>query len=351
MPLECTVPEQRASSLINDSSRDEDARDGSAVIRIRGKNITVPATKVGDITVVVLGKLLKIASVKDDLFLPTDPVHDPEQLVAHLRERGPQAHVFTFEQRLPDVTPKYGYRLEWENVAAVRTTDFNAWWDALPQETRKNARRAQKRGVIVKPAVLNDELVTGIVAIYNESALRQGKPFYHYGKPFETVKKELSTFSGTSEFIGAYLGDELIGFIKLVYMGPVASIMHIVSQQAHVDKRPTNALLAAAIAHCHKKGMTHLIYGSYTYGRKTNSSLAEFKRRNGFEQILIPRYYIPLTLTGRVILALNLHRGIIGILPPLLISALLRLRAKALEAMWATRRMLGGRPIARPEAY
>ncbi len=359
MSIDCTVseasPESHPARRAPDPSAgaappQADVHDGCTEVRICGKNIKVPATRVGDVTVVVNGRLLKIASVKDDLFLATDPIHDPGLFVSHLKRHGPRAHVFTFSQRLPDVTPRYRYHLDWDNVAAVSTTDFDAWWNALPQESRKNTRRAEKRGVSVKRVALDDELVRGIVEIYNEGALRQGKPFYHYGKTFETVKKELATFAETSEFLGAYVNQQLVGFIKLVYMGSLASIMHIVSLQAHVDKRPTNALLTAAVAHCNKKGMSHLIYGSYTYGRKTNSTLAEFKRRNGFEQLLIPRYHIPLTLAGRLIVALRLYRGVIGILPPTLLSVLLAIRAKALEGLVAIRRLGRVRPTAPSEA-
>ena len=37
---------------------------------------------------------------------------------------------------------------------------------------------------------------------------------------------------------------------------------------------------------CEAKGISHLIYGMYNYGNKRNSSLLEFKIRNGFEEYL-----------------------------------------------------------------
>jgi hypothetical protein len=121
----------------------------------------------------------------------------------------------------------------------------------------------------------------------------------------------------------------LIGFIKLVHMGKIASILHIVSKGHHQDRRPTNALLAKAVEVCSERKQSHLLYGKYTYGKKTDSSLTEFKRRNGFEKIPIPRYYIPLTNKGRLIIKLKLHLGLLGILPPRLISFLLKLRSEA----------------------
>ena len=70
------------------------------------------------------------------------------------------------------------------------------------------------------------------------------------------------------------------------------------------DKRPANALIAKMVEVCEAKGISHLIYGLYNYGNKRNSSLLEFKIRNGFEEFLVPRYYIPLT-TIRVRYRLN----------------------------------------------
>jgi len=43
----------------------------------------------------------------------------------------------------------------------------------------------------------------------------RGKPNVHYGKDIHTVRKEEATFLDRSIFIGAFLGEELIGFVKL----------------------------------------------------------------------------------------------------------------------------------------
>jgi len=73
--------------------------------------------------------------------------------------------------------------------------------------------------------------------------------------------------------------------------------------------------------------MSHLTYGKYRYGNKgANNPLTEFKARNGFEEVRVPRYYMPLTATGRMCIALKLHRGLLEILPERVISPLLALR-------------------------
>jgi len=301
-------------------------------IRIKGKNQMVPSAEIDGSTTIVVGKWLKIATVHDEEWLEGPLVKDPQQHIAQMRRCGLKPDIFSFSQQIPNTQPNYSYYHELDNVAALPITTYEDWWEnRLPQESRKNVRRAGRRGVTSRLVQLDDELVKGIADIYNETPIRQGVPFGHYGKDFQTVKKEVSTLMDHCEFLGAYLGTELIGFIKLAYMGPIASILHIVSKEAHYDKRPTNVLLAKAVERCSQLGKSFLIYGKYIYGNKTVSTLTEFKHRNGFEQMLFPRYYIPLTLKGRISVWLGLHKGLLGILPPKLIPVLLGVRAWVFE--------------------
>src|SRR5437016_14607985 len=134
-----------------------------AEIRISGKTLYVPSTEICGRTVVVTGKWIKTAQVKDDELVEGVPVEDPESFITKLKESELKADVFTFAQRPPEITPKYGYHLEWENWAVAPTTSFNEWWEnRLPQETRKNVRRAARRGVIVKMLPLEDNFVRGV---------------------------------------------------------------------------------------------------------------------------------------------------------------------------------------------
>jgi len=295
----------------------------------KGKAIKVPSIKINDITIFVSGKIIKLASIKDEAWYDAAAIGDPEILIKNLMSNPTKPDIFTFSQKPPEVLPKYGYHMEWDNAAAITITSFDDWWiKKLPQETRKNVRKAEKKGVVVKAANFDDELVKGIVNIYNETPVRQGKPFWHYGKDFDTVKKENSTFLTASDFIGAYHNDELIGFIKQVYVGKAAIMMQILSMSKHQDKRPTNALIAKAVEISEKKGMDYLIYGKYAYGKKTKSPLIEFKLRNGFEMMNIPKYYVPLTIKGKIVLGLKLHHGIRGLIPEKLMYFLIDLRAK-----------------------
>jgi hypothetical protein len=128
--------------------------------------------------------------------------------------------------------------------------------------------------------------------------------------------------------VAAYFENELIGFIKLVYVGRLAVILHILAFNAHYDKRPLNALITKAVEICSQKGVNYFVYGNYIYGNKKDSSLVEFKRRNGFEQLNFPRYYVPLTLKGRIYVGLRLYRGLVGLLPGPVLNLLLKIREK-----------------------
>jgi hypothetical protein len=297
-------------------------------IRVKGKSTMVPSADIDGRTVIVKGGWVKTAAIRDEDFTQSEPVTDPEAFVTALKRSGLRADVLTFFQRPPEVEPKFSLPLEWENYAAVQVTTFDAWWDKLPQESRKNARRAAKRGVEVRLAAFDDALVQGIHKICNETPVRQGRPFWHYGKDLETIRREHATYVDCSDFIAAYFEGELIGFIKLVYVGRLASIMTILSLNAHHDKRPMNALLTKAMEICAQKGAAYFVYGNYVYGNKKDSSLVEFKRRNGFEQLNFPRYYLPLTWKGRIYVALRLYRGAVGLLPAPVLNLLLKIRDK-----------------------
>jgi len=296
-------------------------------IRMKGKSTRVPSAEIERRTMIVTGKWIKTAAIRDEQAVEGEPMEDPVAFITTLAKSELKADVLTFFQRPPDVTPKFKYHFEWDNYAAVPITTFQDWWDnRLPQEARKNTRRSAKRGVMVKAVPFDDELARGIHKLCNESPVRQGRPFWHYGKDFETVKREHATYLERSEFIGAYYQGELIGFIKMVYVDRIAVIFHILAMNSHYDKRPMNALITKAMEVCAQKGIGYFIYDKYLYGNKKDSSLMEFKRRNGFEQINFPRYYIPLTLKGRIYVGLRLYRGPVGLLPESVLKRLLQIR-------------------------
>jgi hypothetical protein len=304
--------------------------DNSIEVSVRGKWVRVPALEVGGHKIIVNGRWIRVASVHDEPWLEGE-LEDPDACVTRLKERplpGLRADIFTFGQKIPATTPKYTYPLEWDSLAVARTSSFKDWWERLPQETRKNVRRAQKRGVVLEVKEFGDDVIRGLVELNNDSPMRQGRPNRHHGKTFDQVRKDYSSFLDRSDLICAFLGEELIGLVKIVYRGEVASILQCLPKSSHFDKRPANALIAKAVELCESKGRTYLTYGMFRYGNKRDNPLLEFKIRNGFEEVLVPRYYVPLTKWGELCTASKLYRGFLGILPHELISLGVQARAK-----------------------
>jgi hypothetical protein len=263
------------------------------------------------------GKLLKVACIPDEDFC--DGI-DPSAFL------GVKADIIAFTQKLPGTHPKLNYTFEWDNVAAIVMTTYDDWWKSSEHQLQQNVRRAAKCGIVVSEAPLDDQLIKGIVEIYNETQIRQGRAFRNYGKDFNQVKKDMNRFIDRSIFLGAYLDGELVGFMKLVEVGVLGCVLHLVCKTSHNNKKPANALIAKAVEVCTRRGLTHLTYGKYVYESGPNS-LTDFKRRNGFAPIQVPRYFIPLTLKGKVGMCLKMHRGVKSLIPERLMALMRRVRA------------------------
>jgi len=182
---------------------------------------------------------------------------------------------------------------------------------------RNRARQAEKKGVVLREVQVDETLFKGIVEIYNECPVRQGKRFPYYGMNLDGARLYASTFLDRSIYVGAFLGDSMIGFIKLVTdeSRTQACLVHILSMVKHKDKAPTNALIAAAVRCCADRGIRYLVYERFSYGKKKEDSLSHFKEVNGFSRVNLPRYYVPLTPLGRAAFHLGLHRRLVDHLP------------------------------------
>ncbi|OGP81335.1 MAG: hypothetical protein A2Z13_05510 [Deltaproteobacteria bacterium RBG_16_64_85] len=275
-----------------------------------------------DIT--ISGRMIKLAKLQAEGF---EFIDNPEDFVAKMKSEKVKADIFTFPQKLPETTPNYSYYMEWDNVAAIPIRTYEYWWTKqIDKQTRKKVRKAKEKGVEISIVNFDDEFVRGIAGIYNESPIRQGKRFWHYGKNLETIKKENATYLDRSCFLGAYYNGELIGFIKLVFDKDFASTMQVISKIGHRDKAPTNALIAKAVEVCEQKKMPYLVYAKFFYRGKRKDSLSEFKHHNGFIKIDLPRYYIPMTSKGKIALTFHLHRDIKDNLPEKLVYFLTDMR-------------------------
>jgi hypothetical protein len=276
-------------------------------MEIDGKQITID------------GAIPRVAHLDQEWF---EDLEKPDMFVDRLRKTKPVPDIFTFWQRLPELEPKYAYRMEADAIAALPIKSYSYWWDKqIDGAARNKVRKAQKKGIEVRLANFDDRFVEGMTSIFNETPIRQGRHFLHYGKDFETVKRQFSRFLFREEIFGAYLGEELVGFIMLANAGRYAVLGQIISKIARRDLAPTNALLAKAVERCAEKGFHYLAYAYWL-----ENGLGDFKRSNGFQKFDLPRYFVPLTRKGELALHLGLHRGWKAALPHRIKGPLKRLR-------------------------
>jgi hypothetical protein len=274
----------------------------------------------------IRGSLVRIARVDGEKFLFAD---DPESVIHSLRSGGPRVDLFTFLQKVSDRTPKYRYAMEWDNLAVLPITTFDDWWNKqLGFKARNKAKQAEKKGIVVREVPFGNELVRGIWEIYNETPIRQGRKFAHFGKDIDTVYREEATYLERSVFLGAYLGERLVGFVKLIwdYDDSQAGLLNIVSLIEQRDKAPTNALVAHSVRLCAERRTPFLAYSNFAYGKRTSDSLSDFKERNAFQRFDVPRYYVPLTAIGAAALKLGFHKKISEHIPEWMILRLREMR-------------------------
>jgi len=258
-----------------------------------------------------------------------EDLRDPEAVITALKEQTDVTpDVLTFWQRLPDIMPRYAYYQEWDEIAALPSKSYDDWWNnQIKSRVRSQIRKAEKDGVVVKEAAYNDDFVRGMTAIFNEAPVRQGRRFWHYGKDFDTIKRQFSRYLVREHMIAAYCQDQMIGFIMLGNAGQFGITGQIISSIRHRDKATNNALIAKAVYVCERLGLGHLVYLFWS-----DDSLSEFKRRCGFEKTRVPRYYIPLTAKGKVALKLGAHRGWKALIPQRIKRPLKRLRSSWYES-------------------
>jgi hypothetical protein len=286
---------------------------------------------VQDKAIVIAGTWLKTASLTDEWH---ESVEDPESVVQELRDAGANADLFTFRQRFPDIQPRFEYHREAEEIAVLPVTTYEHWLKRqINNKTRNLIAKAAKKNVIVRRSQFDSAFVAGMTEIFNETPVRQGMPFWHYGKAHDVVQREFSRFLFREEVFGAYVNDQMIGFMFVVDGGSFAMLGQILSMVKHRDKATNNALIAKAVEFCAERQIPALIYAMWP----REGSLRDFKRHNAFESVTLPRYHIPLTMRGRVALKLGIHRAPSAYLPDSVLEYA-RARRSRLYSLWYSRR-------------
>ncbi len=301
-------------------------------VSVNGKQVQVTALTMHGVTVVSEGRFFTEARVFDEYWLERKRLPDPDVLIAALRSIRNRPDLFTFTQRVPNTERAYSYRNEPDNYAVLSLTTFDRWLEHLPASTRRNVRASEKRGLQTRVSAYDDEYVRGIVGIYNETPIRAGRRFWHFGKSPVTVKQENGTFADRSTYLAAYHEGEMVGYLKIVWDEQTAAIMQILSKTSARELRPNNALLAEAVRQCCMRNVKYLLYERYDYGNKRGDSLTRFKQSNGFVRVDVPRYYVPLTRKGALVMRLGLHRRAAEHLPEWIAEPIRNWRSKWYES-------------------
>jgi hypothetical protein len=293
---------------------------------INGQPSRIDCTEILGQTFSITRGPLSVIRLEDEWY---EDLHDPEAVIRILNDQNEvKPDILTFWQRLPDLTPRFPFYQEWDEIAVLPSKSYDDWWNhQIKSRVRSLIRKAEKEGVVVRETSYDDDFVQGMTGIFNEAPVRQGRRFWHYGKDVETVKMQFARYLHREHMIAAYFRDEMIGFIMLGNAGKFGITGQIISSIKHRDKATNNALIAKAVEVCEKLGLDHLVYLFWS-----DDSLSEFKRRCGFEKTLVPRYYVPLTSRGRLALKVGAQRGWKAMVPKRIRAPLKRLRSSWYES-------------------
>ena len=287
---------------------------------LKGQPAQLECVEIDGQTFTISRGLVTVVTLDDEWF---NEVRDPAAVLDILRtDRTVGADVFSFCQRLPNTEPLYPYPHEIEAIAAARIHTYDEWWaKQIEGTTRNQIRKSLKVGVEVRQCAYDDDFVRGMTSVFNETPIRQGRRFWHFGKDFETVKRQFARNLFREDLIGAYYQGELIGFAMVGRSAQFADLGQIISKVEHRDKSVTSALIAKAVEVCCARQIPHLVYAFWT-----EDSLGHFKRRLGFREARLPRYFVPLTAKGKLAMRTGAHRGLKALLPPKVVASLKRAR-------------------------
>src|SRR5690349_20178041 len=137
-----------------------------------------------DLAISIQGRFFRTGSLRDE---PYEYVTEPQAVIAKLKRDAIRADLFTFIQPVPDTTPKYPFRFEYDQLAVLPISTYKHWFDEeIGFKARNKVRKAEKAGAKIRRMEMDDDCIRGIMGIYNESPLIQGRHNWHYGKDFST---------------------------------------------------------------------------------------------------------------------------------------------------------------------
>src|SRR5262249_19757446 len=146
---------------------------------------------IADKEITVVGKFFRTARLRHEW---CDFLDDVAASIQQMQGSPQIADLFTFAQDICESPARYPFYKESASLAVLRTTTYQQWWDDMGFKARNKVRKGQKSGVQLRVVQLDDDFAKGVEGIYNETAVKQGRRFYHYGKRAPEIKEELSSF-------------------------------------------------------------------------------------------------------------------------------------------------------------
>jgi hypothetical protein len=280
-----------------------------------------------DINTLTIGKRFFYLQAKYSL----EYIYDTDitkELLIDLKERG--VDLFAFVQRsFLRFGQKYSFPREDESISLLKINSFDEWWRfQIRKDERNRVRNAERKGIVIKLAEIDENFIRSSQRIYNETPIRQGRRYTGYGLSLAAVREKFSNLS-KSEVLGAYYDGELVGLLWMVYGDRVARIRSFVSLIKHRDKSPNNALMSEGVKRCSERGFRFIVYEKMGY----LPGLDSFKMHNGFRECVVPRYYVPLSKKGMLAIKLRVHREVQYSLSPRISRGLLPIYSLASQAI------------------
>ena len=102
-------------------------------------------------SVIVLGKWVKMASVHDEEWTAGEIVKNPESFVTQLKQQRLPAHVFTFMQKPPDTEPKHRAHFDWDNSRSFTSKALTTGGKNSPRNPEKTLGGQSSAGWRLKP--------------------------------------------------------------------------------------------------------------------------------------------------------------------------------------------------------
>ena len=281
-----------------------------------------------DINALEIGRIVRIKILKykwDTIYRLTD-VHLFKAIKQAIKNN---IDIFTFiERRYISPLEKYLYSKVksldipvftfYERLAVLRIKSFDDWWHAIGKKTRNMVRKAIRKNATTEVVYENTQLLKNAKAIwklYNETPIRQNKRYIGYGMPLEKIIERFRNLEllHRSLVVLARYNERVVGFTHIIIGDHAGMVRTFLSSIYYRNIPISNLMMAKVVEELAKRNINFLIYGHM--GIQPGIEL--FKKNNGFKMHICPRYFIPITKKGMIILKRRAPEMIFpGIMPP-----------------------------------